>query len=418
LPAADGEEGWLKGSVVKKLLFLGAGIFQLDGIRAAREASCHVISVDNLPGNVGHRFADETLNISTTDVPGLLDAASHLGIDGVFSMASDVALNALSRISSELRLPGPSSTVVKTLVNKEKFRWFQERAGLPHPRFASSSRFEELQTAMAGTDVRIVFKPAASSGSRGIGLVEGIHSSEAQRAFENAASFSRSGLVVAEEYVDGVDITAEGIVSGGDILYIDFTRRHTDGFAVIGHEFPAGLDEGQRRRAMAILSEHLSALGYEDGPFDADLRVRDQVIHVIELTPRLGGNGVPWLIQTATGVPLVNIALRMALGEKPNGPPSSDPTGSSYSILLTAHSSGSFEGCRDEAEMKEVFPELFSARIAIPRDRHIRAFRHGGHTLGFAIVKTSELTFSVARTRLAQAFALSVRGEEERAATS
>ncbi|MDH3396712.1 MAG: carbamoyl-phosphate-synthetase, partial [Acidimicrobiia bacterium] len=72
-------------------MILGAGIFQLAGIRRAADLGCEVITVDYLPDNIGHRFSNESVDASTTDVDAVLDAARRMNIDGIVTFSSDVA---------------------------------------------------------------------------------------------------------------------------------------------------------------------------------------------------------------------------------------------------------------------------------------------------------------------------------------
>ena len=52
---------------MKRIMLLGGNYFQMTATKAAKELGCYVISVDYLPDNPAHKFADEYHNVSTTD---------------------------------------------------------------------------------------------------------------------------------------------------------------------------------------------------------------------------------------------------------------------------------------------------------------------------------------------------------------
>ena len=64
---------------------------QIPIIKKAKEQGIYVITCDYAPENLGHKFADEYHNVSTTDLDGVLELAKGLDIDGIVAYASDPA---------------------------------------------------------------------------------------------------------------------------------------------------------------------------------------------------------------------------------------------------------------------------------------------------------------------------------------
>ena len=75
----------------KRILFLGAAPSQIPPIEYAKSQGHYVITCDYLPENPGHKLADESHNVSTTDIEGVLALAEKLKIDGIVAYASDPA---------------------------------------------------------------------------------------------------------------------------------------------------------------------------------------------------------------------------------------------------------------------------------------------------------------------------------------
>ncbi len=64
---------------MKKIMMLGANFFQMTAIKRAKELGYYVITVDYLPKNPGHKYADEYYNISTLDKEAVLNLARRRG---------------------------------------------------------------------------------------------------------------------------------------------------------------------------------------------------------------------------------------------------------------------------------------------------------------------------------------------------
>ncbi|MBK8614360.1 MAG: DegT/DnrJ/EryC1/StrS family aminotransferase [Flavobacteriales bacterium] len=97
------------GAMKRKLLMLGGADIQVTAIQRARELGYHAITCDYLPGNPGHRWADEYHEVSTTDLEGVLAIARRCGIHGISAYASDPAAVTAAYVCQQLGLPGDRS---------------------------------------------------------------------------------------------------------------------------------------------------------------------------------------------------------------------------------------------------------------------------------------------------------------------
>lgn len=93
---------------MKKLFILGAGIYQVPLIKAARNLGYYTI-VTSIPGNYpGFKYADKVYYENTTDYKALLEIAKEEKIDGVLTAGTDVAVISQGYIAENLGLIGPS----------------------------------------------------------------------------------------------------------------------------------------------------------------------------------------------------------------------------------------------------------------------------------------------------------------------
>jgi biotin carboxylase len=203
-------------------------------------------------------------------------------------------------------------------------------------------------------------------------------------AFASATAYSRSGTACVEEFIDGEDVTIEGFLAGGCVALACVTRKFKHHLAVTGHRLPGRLSREQQERACSAVAEHFCAAGYFDGPFDADLRVGPERPVVIELSPRLGGNGVPLIASRYLGVDLVALSLRQSLAEPSTLPVRSTQTAPSGSLVLGSGRSGRLRSLATGEEVMAAVPAVFEFETIEP-GASVNAFRHGGDCLGYAL---------------------------------
>ena len=89
-------------------MVMGAGIYQVPLIKAAREMGIYTIAV-SIPGNYpGFGYADEVLHINTVDSEAVLKAAQERQIDGICTAGTDVAVMTIGRVNDAMGLSGIS----------------------------------------------------------------------------------------------------------------------------------------------------------------------------------------------------------------------------------------------------------------------------------------------------------------------
>ena len=105
---------------MKKIMILGAGIYQVPLILKAKKSFALVVSY---PGPYpGFALADECLYLDTRDEAGILKAAREKEIQGICTTGTDVAIRALGRTAELLHLPGLSLAAAEHVTDKLTMR--------------------------------------------------------------------------------------------------------------------------------------------------------------------------------------------------------------------------------------------------------------------------------------------------------
>ena len=310
----------------RTLLIISGGIEAVPAIAEARRQGLRVLVSDGDPAAPGFRLADAGLIASTYDADATVDAARQYAmqnrIDGVLAVAADVPVT-VAAVACALGLPGitPATAHLASdkLAMKERFR----AAGVPVPWFRAVSDSATLVAVAAEAERPLIVKPVDSRGARGVvRLLPGI---DPMWAFGVAAAESPSGRVMVETYVPGPQVSTESVVAGGRTTTVGFSDRN---YALLGRfapfviedggELPSRLSPAMHEAIAALVARAADAMGVRHGTVKGDIVVGPDGPMIIELAARLsGGFFCTHEIPLATGVNLVEAAIRLALGEEP-----------------------------------------------------------------------------------------------------
>jgi formate-dependent phosphoribosylglycinamide formyltransferase (GAR transformylase) len=368
----------------KKLMVLGASGGQLTLIQRAVELGHYVITVDYLPDNIGHQFSHQYVNCSTVDQAGVLQFAQDLRIDGITTIASDVATATVSFVTEQMALPGCPAQIANTMSNKANFRRFQCKASLNSPDFVTGDRFDQLADKLFGLTPPLMFKPVDTSGSRGILRVDSFDYTQYEQAFDYARQFARSKVVCVEEFVDGVDVSGDGFLVAGE-LHAVITQKYKQGYIPTGHSLPTNLSSIDQVRVLDEVASSCQALNYTYGPIDFDVKVSPERVVVIEMSPRLGGNGIPNLIRRATGADLIQATIRFALGEPSTLFGKLAVTQPCGSWVFGSPQAGRLIHIASPHVVRTLAPEVFEYEFSYQIGEELPVFEHSGNSLGYAL---------------------------------
>jgi len=371
----------------KTLLVLAASLYQLETIRTARALGYRVITSDNRPENPGHRFADRSYTVDTTDTAAVLALARQEQIDGLLAPCTDVALPTLSQVAHDLQLPGPPAEIAWTAFDKARFRHFLESHGHPCPQFQTW----HPDTAVKFTGQRDwIVKPARSSGSKGVRIVS--NAAELKEAALTAQSFSLSGEVVVEEFIQGHQGTCEGWLENGRIAWHCLLDRQTAPrpySATHGHLLPTTLPEKIQRSVVNTIGQVWQELGVTEGPFDCDFVAQPDAVYLLELSPRLGGNSISQLIRAAYDFDLVARTIQWACGDTCLPLPRHPPRASGV-ILLGSDAAGRLSFDADQADALAAEPWVESLSWDVPAGTPVQPFIDGRHRVGQALLQARD----------------------------
>lgn len=305
---------------MKKLAIIGASYLQLPLILKAKELGLETHVFAWLAGDVGEKEADHFYPISITCKDEILDKCREIGIDGICTIASDLAAITVNYVANAMGLISNSPECTFVTTNKHAMRERFSQCGVPSPK---SIEISEVQSIDVPFDYPVIVKPVDRSGSRGITKV--LSKQDLPEAIENAMEQSFCKRILVEEFVTGDEFSVESISWEGKHTVIAFTRKYTTGapgFIETGHMEPAfdASESVLMARIASVITDALTSLGIEYGASHSEIKIDDSgEIKLIEIGARTGGDMIgSTLVRLSTGVDLVEQVINVALGIEPS----------------------------------------------------------------------------------------------------
>lgn len=373
----------------KKIMMLGGNYFQMTAVKAAKRLGCHVISVDYLPDNPAHKYADEYHNVSTLDKDAVLALAQKLRIDGIVSYASDVSAPTAAYVAKKMGLPTNPLRTVEIMTDKKQFHMYLKEKGFYMPKGMAVKTKSEVEEFLKEAGGRIIIKPPCSSGSKGVSVIS--TQDEISKAFEDASSFAQGQELVVEEFISrqGRQLAGDAFVVDGEIVYLGLADEHFDRLCnplvPIGESFPADLSDENRKRARKEIQKALTALGFKNGAVNLDFMFTEEGdIFIIELGPRNGGNLITDAIELAGGVNLAEYTIKAALLDDLSDLKETKMSRWISSYIWHTDRDGIFHGISMSDRLQK---KILRSDIFVTEGSRIRRFDHGGFGLGAALLE-------------------------------
>jgi len=300
------------------VLFVGAGRHQRRAIAQAKAMRLRVAAVDRNPDAPGLANADIAKIVDFADVAAVLKATKRLRLDGVLTVSADRAVPVVAAVAEARGLPGIGSDTAHLMTHKVAMRRRLADAGVPQPRFAAVRNLAETRRAADAVGFPAVLKPADSGGQRGVFRVES--PDDVDTHLHEALAASPSEEAILEEFVDGTELNGIVVAREGETVPLTLSDRLRPpgiGFGVGWiHVYPPTIPPGQLEEAERIAAHTVHALGLQTGiAFPQLIAAPDGRVIVVECAARIPGGQMADLVRVAVGVDLVDLQLRMALGD-------------------------------------------------------------------------------------------------------
>ena len=302
------------------LVAVTAGRWQKHGIDEAKRAGLKIIAVDADAAAEGSQIADIFLCIDINNHDEIIRTIGRLGknVRGAVSFCSEAGMLLAARIREEFQLPGPKLALCRRLFDKATQRRIWTEAGVPGPIWKVCRSYEEAKIEIKSFGFPLIIKPTDSSGSRGVTKIESLKD-DIESAIELAFQFSKSGEVLLESFMDGIEFTVEVFGTGEDVYVLAVTEKKkvpgTRGTVAYELATPDRPNEILDRISGAVV-DAFKALSYTEGPGHAEaILKKDGSVGLVEVAGRGGGFMVfDKLVPLASGVNIARLTAIQSVG--------------------------------------------------------------------------------------------------------
>lgn len=301
-----------------KLAIIGASYLQEPLIQKAKSRGIETHVFAWKVGDVGEKSADYFYPISITEKEEILKKCEEIGIDGICTIASDLAVTTVGYVAEHMGLIGNSADSIIKSTNKHMMRKCFEENGNPSPKSKQVTSIKDLE----GIELTypIIVKPVDRSGSRGITELDGPEGLE--EAIERAIEQGFEKCALVEEFATGKEYSVEFISWKGQHNFLALTQKYTTGspmFIETGHKEPAAVSDEMLEKVKKIVMHALTSLGIEYGASHSELKISESGdVKLIEIGGRMGGDNIgAALVELSTGYDFLSGVIDVALGIEP-----------------------------------------------------------------------------------------------------
>ena len=376
---------------MKKLMIMGAGIYQVPLIRKAREMGIYTIAV-SIPGNYpGFAVADEVCHINTVDYEAVLKVAREKQIDGIVTAGTDVAVITIGKVCDELGLKGLSFEAARIASDKMLMKECYEAGGVRSARFRRVGLEEDPRQAVRELSYPLIFKAVDSSGSRGITRVN--DPSGIPGAVEAVKATTRKDYYIVEEFLEGEEFGAQAFVYDGKLQFVlphgDYVFMGDTGVPV-GHFAPYELSPQAAADVYDQTERAIRAMKLDNCAINADFIMKDGKTYVLEIGGRSGATCLAELVSIYYGYDYYEKIIQAALGESPRFP--QDQAVPNASRLLMSDRDGVIRSIANHNGPDEnIYEIMFDYTVGDP----VKKFHVGPNRIGHVITRGTTLQLSL-----------------------
>jgi len=317
---------------LKTIMIFGAGINQLELIKAAKELGVVSVVIDPQTDPPGRGMADYYYQVDGKDYVTTKRIAIHHRIDGLVTGQMEKPMRLMARLAEDIGLDFHSPRIVEQCLDK----WLMKQAFMKHSvpcakgilvQENESIKIDQLTEYL----FPLIIKPRDAFSSRGVYKVES--ESDLMDRFIETRSYASNGDVLIEEYMQGREFSVETITWKGHTTIVQYTQKYITPYpntVEMAHLQPAELSNGEKEYIAKVVISGINALEINNSAAHSEIMLTSDGPRIIEIGARLGGDFISsHLTRASTGISMDRTAVQVALGVQPD----LCPNKSNYSLI-------------------------------------------------------------------------------------
>ena len=369
-----------------------------DFLDAALKLNVEVVVASNKQQTLDAVSPDSLLTLDFLNVQDAIKkvisfAATH-PLDAIFSTDEEGVFLA-SILSKSLGLPHNPPDAIRATQDKSLLRTLLSSANIPTPPSTCFLTHDPPSEIALKVAYPCVLKPIHLSASRGV--IRANHPQEFIIAFERIirilddSEIKRDGMetkILVESFIPGVEVAIEGVLQNGafSTLAIFDKPDPLDGpfFEETIYVTPSRRSDATQKAIQQTTERACRAIGLQEGPIHAELRINDHGPFVIEVAARSIGGICSRALTFSLGASLETVLLQHAL----NMPIASLKRADTASgvMMIPIPKAGTLMDIQGIEAAKKI-PGIFGVIVTIRRKQKVVPLPEGRRYLGFIFAR-------------------------------
>ena len=314
---------------MKKLLIVGAGIYQMPLIEYATSVCSVICAAPSIPEKI-KKYLSKTYICDVRDKDSVLNFAREEKIDGVITDQTDIAVRTVAYVADKLGLSGIGYDVACQFTDKTLMRQRLVELGIKTIPFKSIRNFDEARDFFyVNSEHPVIIKPADNQGSRGVEVCRNL--TELKNGVNKAIAYSKSSTAVIEKYACGREFVVEALCFKGEYKPLIWGDSHyftiNNMFAPYERIFPSDASDTTINKLLELNEKIIKGFRLRQGISHSEYIMDGDDIYLIETAARGGGCFISSdLINIGSGLNTEEFLVNLALGAQKKMPVLKDET--------------------------------------------------------------------------------------------
>ncbi|MCL1941247.1 MAG: carbamoyl-phosphate synthase large subunit, partial [Synergistaceae bacterium] len=311
----------------RKIIVLGSGPIRIGqgiefdycavhAVQSLKKQGIEAIIINNNPETVSTDFdTSDRLYFEPLTLEDVLRVCDHEKPEGVLvQFGGQTAINLAQKLHDRgVNIIGTSVDSIDRAENRERFDEALEIMDIPRPLGASLFSAEEAAVKAKSLGYPVIVRPSYVLGGRAMEIVH--NEADLLQYMRSAVNVSPEHPVLMDRYMRGVEIEVDAIADGETVV-IPGIMKHVERAGVHSGDsiavYPAKLESRVKETIIDYTRQIALELGVK-GLLNIQYVLADGNVYVLEVNPR-ASRTVP-ILSKVTGIPMVDAAVRAALGE-------------------------------------------------------------------------------------------------------
>ncbi|MBA1163644.1 ATP-grasp domain-containing protein [Bacillus subtilis] len=270
--------------------------------------------------------ADFPLEIDLNNESLVIDEVEKLknkfDIAGIYTL-NEYRLTLCSKISEILGFKNAMSHQGSINCRNKKFTRNALKGTRWEIKYKLITHEKEVLNALEDFEFPVVVKPSNESGSSMVMKCNSFQDvwdavSNIRMKKQNLVGQMIDSDILIEEYIEGSEYSVESFTINNETTILAVTEKQTAHFnptVEVGHIVPAPIKDKDFEEVSLLVKETLRLLNINNGVTHTEIKLTNNGPRLIEVNARPGGDRIPDLVATVTGIDLRKLSLQIILGE-------------------------------------------------------------------------------------------------------